>query len=94
MKTVICSKNAPAARGSLLPGDFCRRLPCTAPASWVWCLRPVSWPRAVLAAQARQMFANVKAVLAENGMDLSNVVKTTVFMTDLAGFCGAERHLR
>ena len=36
--------------------------------------------------QARQMFANIKAVLAEAGMDFSNVVKTTVFMTDLGQF--------
>ena len=33
-------------------------------------------------AQARQMFANIKAVLAQAGLDFSNVVKTTVFMTD------------
>ena len=32
------------------------------------------------------MFANIKAVLAEAGMDFSNVVKTTVFMTDLGQF--------
>ena len=36
--------------------------------------------------QARQMFANIKAVLAEAGMDFSHVVKTTVFMTDLGQF--------
>ncbi len=37
-------------------------------------------------AQARQMFANIKAVLAEAGLDFTNVVKTTVFMTDLGQF--------
>ena len=37
-------------------------------------------------AQARQMFENIKAVLAEAGMDFTNVVKTTVFMTDLGQF--------
>ena len=36
--------------------------------------------------QARQMFENIKAVLAEAGMDFTNVVKTTVFMTDLSQF--------
>lgn len=36
--------------------------------------------------QARQMFENIKAVLAEAGMDFTNVVKTTVFMTDLGQF--------
>ncbi len=39
-----------------------------------------------LEAQAHQMFANIQAVLAEAGMSLSNVVKTTVFMTDLSQF--------
>ena len=32
------------------------------------------------------MFANIKAVLAQAGLDFSNVVKTTVFMTDLSQF--------
>ena len=32
------------------------------------------------------MFRNVKAVLAEAGLGLENVVKTTVFMTDLGQF--------
>lgn len=39
-----------------------------------------------LEAQVRQMFANAAAVLAEAGLDFSHVLKTTVFMTDLAGF--------
>ena len=39
-----------------------------------------------LEAQAHQMFRNVKAVLAEAGLGLENVVKTTVFMTDLGQF--------
>ena len=37
-------------------------------------------------AQARQMFENIKAVLAEAGMDFTNVVKTTVFMIDIGDF--------
>ena len=36
--------------------------------------------------QTRQMFANIKAVLHAAGLDFSNVVKTTVFMTDLGQF--------
>lgn len=36
--------------------------------------------------QARQMFSNIKAVLNTAGLDFSNVVKTTVFMTDLSQF--------
>ena len=37
-------------------------------------------------AQAHQMFKNCRAVLQAAGLDLGNVVKTTVFMTDLADF--------
>lgn len=37
-------------------------------------------------AQAKQVFENMKAVLAAADMDFSNVVKTTAFMVDLGGF--------
>ena len=37
-------------------------------------------------AQARQMFANIRAVLDACGLTFENVVKTTVFMTDLKDF--------
>ena len=36
--------------------------------------------------QAVQMFSNIAAVLNAAGLKLSNVVKTTVFMTDLGQF--------
>ena len=36
--------------------------------------------------QARQMFENIKAVLSSCGLGFENVVKTTVFMTDLNDF--------
>ena len=38
------------------------------------------------AAQARQALANLEAVLNEAGLDFGNVVKITVFMTDLSKF--------
>lgn len=37
-------------------------------------------------AQTRRLLDNVKAVLAGAGLDLADVVKTTVFVTDLADF--------
>lgn len=37
-------------------------------------------------AEAAQAFDNLGAILRENGMDLSNVVKTTCFLTDLTEF--------
>jgi 2-iminobutanoate/2-iminopropanoate deaminase len=38
------------------------------------------------AAQARRAFENLKAVLAAAGGDFGNVVKATVYLTDLANF--------
>lgn len=37
-------------------------------------------------AQAKQVFENLRQVLAAAGTDFSKVVKTTVFLTDLANF--------
>lgn len=37
-------------------------------------------------AQTRQVFQNISEVLAAAGTDLSNVVKTTVFLSDMANF--------
>jgi 2-iminobutanoate/2-iminopropanoate deaminase len=39
-----------------------------------------------VAAQAEQVFKNIGAVLRANAMTFSNVVKTTVFLTDMADF--------
>lgn len=39
-----------------------------------------------VAAQTHMAMKNVKALLSEAGVDLSNVVKTTVFVKDLADF--------
>jgi len=36
--------------------------------------------------QTAQSLANVKAILAEAGLSLSDVVKTTVFLSDMANF--------
>lgn len=38
------------------------------------------------AAQARRVFENLKAVLAAGGTGFNNVVKATVYLTDLANF--------
>jgi 2-iminobutanoate/2-iminopropanoate deaminase len=38
------------------------------------------------AAQAHRVFANLKAVLAAGGATFANVVKATVYLTDLANF--------
>lgn len=38
------------------------------------------------AQQSRQAWANVEAVLAQAGMGIENIVKTTIFLTDPADF--------
>lgn len=82
---VICTKNAPAAVGPYSQAIDCGDLVFL---SGQIPLVPETGLVADggLEAQAHQMFANIKAVLAEAGMTLSNVVKTTVFMTDLSQF--------
>lgn len=85
MKTVIQAKNAPAAVGpysqAIDVGDF------------VFCSGQIplvpetgAMVEGGIEEQARQMFANIKAVLAEAGLGFENVIKTTVFMTDLSQF--------
>lgn len=82
---VICTKNAPAAVGPYSQAIDCGDLVFL---SGQIPLVPETGLVADggLEAQAHQMFANIKAVLAEAGMSLSNVVKTTVFMTNLSQF--------
>ncbi len=40
--------------------------------------------------QARQVFENIKAVLAEGGSSLAQVVKATVFLKDMADFASVN----
>lgn len=82
---VIATKNAPAA-----VGPYSQAIDC---GDTVYCSGQIPLDPQTgavveggLEAQAHQMFRNVKAVLAEDGLGLENVVKTTVFMTDLGQF--------
>lgn len=43
-----------------------------------------------IAGQTRQALVNITAVLADCGASLDDVAKTTVFVTDLAGFADAN----
>lgn len=81
---VLNSSNAPAALGpysqALVQGDlvFCSgQIP----------LDPATGEMAQgIENQTRQVLKNLTAVLAENGMTLANVIKTTVFLADLKDF--------
>lgn len=45
-----------------------------------------SFPEGGVQAQTRQSLKNVKAILEEAGLSLSNVVKTTVYLADMGDF--------
>ncbi|MGM9738824.1 MAG: RidA family protein [Candidatus Cryptobacteroides sp.] len=45
-----------------------------------------TFPEGGVKEQARQSLANVGAILSEAGLDYSNVVKTTVFLSDMSDF--------
>jgi 2-iminobutanoate/2-iminopropanoate deaminase len=36
--------------------------------------------------EAKQVMENIKAILAEAGLDFSNIVKTSIFLTDMQNF--------
>ena len=82
---IITASNAPAALGpyshAVLSGD-------TLFTSGQVPLVPETGALAgdTIEVQARQVFHNIEAVLAAADMTFENVVKTTVFLTDLADF--------
>lgn len=85
MKKVIATKDAPAAVGpysqAIAVGDmlFCAGQIPLDPASGDLVAGDIT-------AQATRVLENVKGVLAANGMTFADVVKSTVFMVDLAEF--------
>ena len=85
MKTVIQTTQAPAA-----VGPYSQAIDC---GEFVFCSgqSPLVPETGMMVdggieQQARQMFSNIKAVLNAAGLDFENVIKTTVFMTDLSQF--------
>jgi len=83
-RSVVNTSNAPAAIGpysqAIRAGQFLF-------ASGQLGLDPATGElRVGIEAQTRQVLANLQAVLAEAGMGVSNVVKTTIFLTDLVHF--------
>ena len=85
MKQVISTNNAPAAIGpynqAIKTGNFLY-------ASGQLGIDPLSgdFVAGGVTEQTEQVFENIKAVLAEAGLSLANVVKTTVFLSDMADF--------
>ncbi len=85
MKTVISAAGAPAAIGpyshAIVTGNFLFT-------SGQIALDPATGKLAgdSIEVQTEQVLKNLEAVLASNDMTFANVIKTTVFLTDLADF--------
>lgn len=85
MKTVICAPNAPAAIGPYSHAISTGNLLYT---SGQIALDPATGKLAgdTIEVQTEQVLKNLEAVLAANDMTFADVIKTTVFLTDLADF--------
>ena len=85
MKKVIATKNAPAAIG---PYSQAIQVENMLFASGQLGLNPETgeFPDGGVKAQTEQSFRNVKAILSEAGFTINDVVKTTVFLADMADF--------
>lgn len=88
MKKAISTTNAPAAIGPYSQAINTNTL--TQPLVFVSGQIPVNpatgeIPEGITA-QTTQSLANVKAILAEAGLTVDNVVKTTVFLADMGDF--------
>ena len=85
MKTVISASDAPAAIGPYSPAVAAGSFMFT---SGQIALDPATGKLAgdTIEVQTEQVLKNLEAVLAANDMTFDNVVKTTVFLIDLADF--------
>lgn len=85
MKKVINSKNAPAAVG---PYSQAIEVNNTVYVSGQLPIDPLSgsFPEGGIKAQTEQSFKNIKAILAEAGLTVNHIVKTTVLLADISDF--------
>ncbi len=84
MKKVICSELAPAAIGPYAQAIAANGMVVT---SGQLPIDPATgaFPEGI-AAQTKQSLTNVKAILAEAGTGMDQVIKTTVFLSDMNNF--------
>ena len=84
MKQVLATEQAPAAIGPYSQGIAAGE---TVYVSGQLPLDPATgaFPEGI-AAQTAQSLKNIRAILAQQGMTLANVVKTTVFLADINDF--------
>jgi len=88
MKKVIATPEAPSA-----VGPYSQAISIQDTGGTLYCAGQIPLDPATgelvagdVAAQTERVLGNLQAVLKANGMTLANVVKTTVFLTDLATF--------
>lgn len=87
-KTVLATDQAPAAIGPYAQGIRCGD---TLFLSGQLGLDPATGKLASgVEAQAAQSIANIKAILASQGLTLENVVKTTVLLADIKDFAAVN----
>ena len=85
MKKIIATGNAPAAIGPYSQAIDCGSFLVTSgqvpfdPATGEFVPGGIT-------EQTRQVLTNIKAILTEAGLTMDNVVKTTVFLSDMADF--------
>ena len=84
MKTIINTANAPAAIGPYSQAIDLGNLVITSGQLPID-VATGAFPEGI-EAQTRQSLTNVKAILAEAGLSMDNVVKTTVFLSDMNNF--------
>ena len=84
MKQIISTEKAPAAIGPYAQGVAAGKLIIT---SGQLPLDPATgaFPEGIKE-QTRQSLTNVKAILEEGGADMKDVIKTTVFLSDMNDF--------
>ncbi|HZZ86142.1 MAG TPA: RidA family protein [Anaeromyxobacteraceae bacterium] len=87
-KTIVASPSAPKAIGPYSQAVVIERPQKVLHASGQIPLDPATGElvQGDIAVQTERVFQNVEAVLAAAGMTTANVVKTTVFLADLADF--------
>ncbi len=85
-KTVISTKHAPSAIGPYSQAVMASGVICYVSGQLPIVPATGEFAGEDIKSQTRQSLTNIKAILAEAGMTMDNVVKTTVLLSDIANF--------
>ncbi|MBA3705889.1 MAG: RidA family protein [Bacteroidetes bacterium] len=89
MKKIITSKNAPAPIGPYSPAVLAGNMLFI---SGQVGKNPATGELVVgeIKAETKQVMENLKGILADAGMEFSNIVKTTIYLTDMNDFASVN----